>query len=106
MPFGLIGVPSIDQEADYVEHPVNGTGCAGLVGWTQHTQCVRDLMVVLDCTLRQVADAFSIRLSPFHDLVVYISEVPGVHNLRIKMLEQTEEHVEHHCRPSVAQMRR
>jgi hypothetical protein len=43
-----------------------------------------------------------IRLNPFHDLIVYIREVPGMHNSRAVMLEQTEEHVEVHCHPGIA----
>ena len=56
-------------------------------------------------TFRPWAGRF-IRLNPFHDLIVYISEAPGIHNLRAVMLERTEEHVEDHCRPAIAQMRR
>ena len=103
----LVGVALGDQRLDHGDHLRQVLSRAGLVGRAQAAERVHVLVVPADRLVRDLLHGAAGLLGASDDLVVDVGEVADVDHpvLAVDVAQEAEEHVEHHRRAGVAEMR-
>ena len=106
MALGLVGAALGDQVGDGLDHLLDEVGGLGLVRRAQGAERVHVFQIGLEKALGDDADLDAFIGGLLVDLVVDVGDVAGIDNLvlAIEMAQQTEQHIEDHHGPGIADM--
>ena len=93
-----------NQPRYHVDHLGNVLSRIGHNRWWQVIQCLHIVKIGFGITCRQGTDILAQLRRRFHNLVVNISDIARVLNVRIETRQHSVERIKHHCRTSVTNM--
>ena len=105
VPFGLVGMAPGEQAPDHRDHLGHVPGRVRLDRRRQHVQRRHVLVVGGGIALRDHLGRDPLGLGGGHDPVVDVGDVAYVDHVAVAPLEQPEQHVEHHGRSGIADVR-